>query len=106
MHNHLQASISLSERKGQLLLKLSLAKAGCQQHTWARLILTSDCAIQVKGTNDDINVKRLPKKAAPQRFGRKLTASQRELATHICIVRPSTQTQLEAHKPLQHVVQH
>ena len=32
-----------------------------------------------------VNVKRLPKKPAPARFGRKLSASQKELATHICI---------------------
>jgi rubredoxin len=32
-----------------------------------------------------VNVKRLPKKPAPARFGRKLTAAQKELATHICI---------------------
>lgn len=38
----------------------------------------------VKGENDAINVKRLPKKKAPPRFGRKLTASQKENATHIC----------------------
>jgi len=40
---------------------------------------------QVKGENEKINVKRLPKKPAPPRFGRKLTARQRELATHICV---------------------
>mmetsp|Transcript_5476 Transcript_5476/g.15689 ORF Transcript_5476/g.15689 Transcript_5476/m.15689 type:complete len:250 (-) Transcript_5476:322-1071(-) len=40
--------------------------------------------VYVKGENTDINVKRLPKKAAPKRFGRKLTAAQKELATHIC----------------------
>lgn len=40
--------------------------------------------MQVKGENDAINVKRLPKKKAPPRFGRKLTASQKENATHIC----------------------
>ena len=51
---------------------------------------------QVKGANDDINVKRLPKKAAPQRFGRKLTASQRELASHICIVSALSSPQLES----------
>lgn len=41
--------------------------------------------VYVKGENDRINVKRLPKKPAPPRFGRKLTAKQRELATHICV---------------------
>jgi rubredoxin len=30
-------------------------------------------------------VKRLPKKPAPARFGRKLTPSQKERATHICV---------------------
>ena len=40
---------------------------------------------QLKGDNADVNVKRLPKRPMPPRFGRKLTATQRELATHICI---------------------
>ena len=40
---------------------------------------------QVKGENNDVMVKRLPKKAAPKRFGRSLTAKQKELATHICV---------------------
>jgi len=39
----------------------------------------------VRGENNDYNVKRLPKKTAPARFGRKLTASQKERATHICV---------------------
>jgi rubredoxin len=39
----------------------------------------------VKGENNNINVKRLPKIKAPPRFGRKLTAGQAELATHICV---------------------
>lgn len=39
----------------------------------------------VRGENNDINVKRLPKKPAPSRFGRKLTAAQKERATHICV---------------------
>lgn len=43
------------------------------------------CLIYVKGENDKINVKRLPKKPAPPRFGRKLTAKQKELASHICV---------------------
>jgi hypothetical protein len=38
-----------------------------------------------KGENTAINVKRLPKKPAPARFGRKLTAAQKALATHICV---------------------
>lgn len=41
--------------------------------------------LQVKGENEKVNVKRLPKKAAPPRFGRKLTARQQELASHICV---------------------
>jgi hypothetical protein len=45
--------------------------------SWSRL--------QVKGDNETVNVKRLPKKPAPPRFGRKLTARQLELATHICV---------------------
>ncbi len=40
---------------------------------------------QVKGENTKVNVKRLPKKPAPARFGRKLTAAQQALATHICV---------------------
>ncbi|KAK9787857.1 hypothetical protein WJX73_000120 [Symbiochloris irregularis] len=39
----------------------------------------------VKGTNDSVNVRRLPKKPAPPKFGRALTPQQRELATHICL---------------------
>lgn len=42
-------------------------------------------SLQVKGANEGINVKRLPKKPAPPRFGRKLTAAQKALATHICV---------------------
>lgn len=41
--------------------------------------------IYVKGENTQINVKRLPKKAAPPRFGRKLTEGQKALATHVCV---------------------
>eukprot|EP00882_Tetradesmus_deserticola_P005214 GHRQ01005491.1.p1 GENE.GHRQ01005491.1~~GHRQ01005491.1.p1 ORF type:complete len:232 (+),score=95.78 GHRQ01005491.1:69-764(+) len=43
------------------------------------------CFVYVKGENEKVNVKRLPKKAAPPRFGRKLTARQQELASHICV---------------------
>jgi hypothetical protein len=43
------------------------------------------CFEVVRGANESINVKRLPKKPAPPRFGRKLTAKQQELATHICV---------------------
>ena len=39
---------------------------------------------QVRGESP-VNVKRLNKKPAPARFGRKLTSSQKEFATHICI---------------------
>ncbi len=39
----------------------------------------------MKGENNDVMVKRLPKKPAPKRFGRSLTAKQKELATHICV---------------------
>jgi DNA-directed RNA polymerase subunit RPC12/RpoP len=39
----------------------------------------------VQGDNVDIPVKRLPKKPAPARFGRRLTAAQKERATHICV---------------------
>lgn len=41
--------------------------------------------MQVRGENEKVNVKRLPKKPAPPRFGRKLTPRQRELASHICV---------------------
>ena len=41
--------------------------------------------VYVKGENTNVNVKRLPKKPAPQRFGRKLTSAQKALATHICV---------------------
>jgi rubredoxin len=40
--------------------------------------------VYVKGDNNDVNVKRLPKKPAPKRFGRKLTEAQKQFATHIC----------------------
>ena len=38
-----------------------------------------------KGPNVDYNVKRLPKKPAPARFGRRMNAAQKARATHICI---------------------
>jgi hypothetical protein len=47
--------------------------------------LASAGRAQVKGENTDVNVKRLPKRPMPPRFGRKLTAAQRENATHICV---------------------
>ena len=34
---------------------------------------------------EGIDVKRLPKRPAPPRFGKKLSAAQRERATHICV---------------------
>lgn len=49
---------------------------------WVRCLAA---ALQVKGENDTVNVKRLPKKKAPPRFGRKLTAQQKANATHICV---------------------
>ncbi|KXZ56000.1 hypothetical protein GPECTOR_2g1552 [Gonium pectorale] len=41
--------------------------------------------IYVPGENTKINVKRLPKRPAPARFGRKLTEAERTLASHICV---------------------
>ncbi|GFR44880.1 hypothetical protein Agub_g6223, partial [Astrephomene gubernaculifera] len=41
--------------------------------------------IYVPGENTKVNVKRLPKRPAPARFGRKLTEAERALATHICV---------------------
>ena len=41
--------------------------------------------VVMKGENTTVDVKRLPKKAAPARFGRKLTAAQKARATHLCI---------------------
>ena len=42
--------------------------------------------IVVRGKGaDDVNVKRLPKRPSPPRFGRKLTAQQKARATHICL---------------------
>ena len=39
----------------------------------------------IKGENTSVEVKKLPKKAAPARFGRRLTAAQKARATHLCI---------------------
>lgn len=39
----------------------------------------------VKGENTSVDVKRLPKKPAPARFGRRLTAAQKARATHLCV---------------------
>ncbi|KAL6762328.1 hypothetical protein V8C86DRAFT_2520236 [Haematococcus lacustris] len=41
--------------------------------------------VYVRGENTSINVKRLPKKPAPPKFGRKLTDGQRARATHVCV---------------------
>ncbi|KAL4418902.1 hypothetical protein ABPG77_004055 [Micractinium sp. CCAP 211/92] len=41
--------------------------------------------IVVKGENTTVDVKKLPKKPAPARFGRRLTAAQKARATHLCI---------------------
>jgi hypothetical protein len=41
--------------------------------------------VVVKGENTSVDVKRLPKKPAPPRFGRKLSATQKANATHVCI---------------------
>lgn len=43
------------------------------------------CVVYVKGENASVNVRRLPKKAAPARFGKSLTPQQQELASHICL---------------------
>lgn len=39
----------------------------------------------LQGPNVDYNIKRLPKKPAPARFGRRMSAAQKARATHICI---------------------
>ncbi|KAL4439872.1 hypothetical protein ABPG75_002873 [Micractinium tetrahymenae] len=41
--------------------------------------------VVIKGENTTVDVKKLPKKAAPARFGRRLTAAQKARATHLCI---------------------
>ncbi|KAG1675863.1 hypothetical protein FOA52_001520 [Chlamydomonas sp. UWO 241] len=41
--------------------------------------------VLTKGENTEVNVKRLPKKSAPPRFGRKLTSGQMALASHVCV---------------------
>ncbi|EFN51196.1 hypothetical protein CHLNCDRAFT_141372 [Chlorella variabilis] len=41
--------------------------------------------VLVKGANDSVDVKKLPKKPAPARFGRRLTAAQKARATHLCV---------------------
>jgi len=40
---------------------------------------------RAQGENTEVNVKRLPNKPTPPRFGRKLTSAQRDRATHICL---------------------
>jgi hypothetical protein len=44
-----------------------------------------DLVILRGGAADAVNVKRLPKRPAPPKFGRSLTAAQKARATHICI---------------------
>ena len=60
-----------------------------QPHTLATLVwraFPKDALIlQVQGENKDINVKRLAKRPIPPRFGRRLTPSQKDKATHICV---------------------
>jgi hypothetical protein len=71
-----------------IVLRLFAGQLSCghsPRHVWPRVVLGLPRCVQVKGENTSINVKRLPKKPAPKRFGRKLTAAQRELATHICV---------------------
>ena len=41
--------------------------------------------IVVRGGKADFDVKRLPKRPAPPKFGRKMTSKQQERATHICV---------------------
>ncbi|CAL5226814.1 g9675 [Coccomyxa viridis] len=43
------------------------------------------CLVYVQGENKDVNVKRLAKRPIPPRFGRRLTPTQKEKATHICV---------------------
>lgn len=43
------------------------------------------CVIYTTGENVDYDVKKMPNKPAPKRFGRGLSAAQKERATHICI---------------------
>lgn len=51
---------------------------------WRSTVSTS--RVQIRGAAADaVNVKRLPKRPAPPRFGRKLTAAQKARATHICL---------------------
>ena len=49
------------------------------------LFEASVLGLQVQGENKDINVKRLAKRPIPPRFGRRLTPTQKEKATHICV---------------------
>ena len=44
-----------------------------------------EAARVMQGENTEVNVKRLPNKPTPPRFGRKLTAAQKERASHICL---------------------
>ncbi|KAL3689292.1 hypothetical protein R1sor_015601 [Riccia sorocarpa] len=44
-----------------------------------------DSVYLVLSRGGDVNVKRLPKRPAPSRFGRKLTDAQKVRATHVCL---------------------
>ncbi|ABO96587.1 predicted protein, partial [Ostreococcus lucimarinus CCE9901] len=46
---------------------------------------TVDFVVVRGGQGADFDVKRLPKRPAPPKFGRKLTAAQKERASHICV---------------------
>ncbi|KAL2631424.1 hypothetical protein R1flu_016110 [Riccia fluitans] len=45
----------------------------------------ADSVYFVLSRGGDVNVKRLPKRPAPSRFGRKLTDAQKARATHVCL---------------------
>eukprot|EP00897_Mesotaenium_endlicherianum_P005589 jgi/Mesen1/5058/ME000252S04177 len=45
----------------------------------------ADSVYLVVARGGEVDVKRLPKRPAPPRFGRNLTAAQKERATHICL---------------------
>ena len=46
---------------------------------------TVDFVVVRGGQGADFDVKRLPKRPAPPKFGRKLTAAQKERVSHICV---------------------
>ena len=41
--------------------------------------------VVIKGANASVDVKRLPKKPAPARFGRKLSSAQKARASHLSV---------------------